>query len=282
VRYVLKEMSIGEVLDVGVNIAKDNFKELFKITLYLLVPLFVIHQLAVFYTIGNPPGMFATQQEQQAFAQSLMNNLPAYFAINGIFLFVLAFFVWPITNAAVIRAVAGVYLDQPISAGNAMKEGLSRILPLLGVAFLVGLVSGFGFLLLFIPGIYLMVRLFLSTYSVIIEGTGPGDAMNRSWKLMNGNMINGIVLGFIVGVANGIIGSIVNVVPEPHLRAVMMGLVQGVTTIGTAATGVVFYFSCRCKHENFDLSVLADAVQHETPGAASNDPSGPGGTAAQG
>jgi len=265
VRYVLKEMTIGEVLDVGVNIAKDNFKPLFKITLILLVPAFIAYQIAIFYCIGNPPGMFASPQEQQAFLQGMTKNIIPYAMINGIFVLSFGFIIWPITNAAMIRAVAGAYLGQPISSGAAFKEGLSRIVPLLGVAFLVGLATWFGIILLIVPGIYFAIRLFLSTYSVVIEGTGPTTAMSRSWKLMEGNMGNGLVLGFIVTMATGMMGGMFSIIPEPHLRAVLMGLVQGVAMIGTAATGVVFYFSCRCKHENFDLSVLADGVGQESP-----------------
>lgn len=276
-RYVLKELNIGEVLDVAVNIVRDNFKPLFMITLYLLVPVFIVYQLAIHAYIGEPPGMFASPQEQQAFLQAFQNNLIPYMIINCTFLIVFGLFVWPITNAAMIRAIAGAYLGQPVSGPAAMKEGLSRILPLLGVTLLVTLATWGGLILLIIPGIYFAVRLFLSTYSVIIEGTGPTAAMGRSWDLMNGNMGNGIVLGLVVLIATGTLGAVANVIPEPHLRAVITSLIQGASMVGTSAAGVVFYFSCRCKHENFDLSILANAVGQEAPPAPDTSGGVPGG-----
>ena len=54
-RYVMKEMTIGEVLDVAVNLVKDNFKPLFMITLYLLVPAFR-HDLLGPGDVGPGPG----------------------------------------------------------------------------------------------------------------------------------------------------------------------------------------------------------------------------------
>ena len=36
-------------------------------------------------------------------------------------------------------------------------------------------------------------------------------------------------------------------------------------TIFASAAFVAFYFSCRCKHEQFDLALLAQSVGAETP-----------------
>ena len=45
----------------------------------------------------------------------------------------------------------------------------------------------------------------------------------------------------------------------------MNAVVAGVLTIFASAAFVVFYFSCRCKHEQFDLALLAQSVGAETP-----------------
>ena len=45
-----------------------------------------------------------------------------------------------------------------------------------------------------------------------------------------------------------------------------MSIVAGVLMIFASAAFVVFYFSCRCKHEQFDLALLAQSVGAETPG----------------
>jgi hypothetical protein len=44
------------------------------------------------------------------------------------------------------------------------------------------------------------------------------------------------------------------------LQIIGSTLLQAVTTIIWTAAGVVFYFSCRCAVENFDLHYLAEAI----------------------
>jgi hypothetical protein len=47
---------------------------------------------------------------------------------------------------------------------------------------------------------------------------------------------------------------------------VVRSILQAIVSFIVAAAWVVFYFSCRCKAENFDLTMLADAVAaEETP-----------------
>jgi hypothetical protein len=44
-------------------------------------------------------------------------------------------------------------------------------------------------------------------------------------------------------------------------------MVQTVTVIYFTAAFVVLYFSCRCKHEHFDLQLLAGGVVSALPAA---------------
>jgi hypothetical protein len=45
-------------------------------------------------------------------------------------------------------------------------------------------------------------------------------------------------------------------------------VIQAMLFIFGAAAGGVFYFSCRCKLENFDLAILAEAVGKAEAGEA--------------
>jgi hypothetical protein len=47
---------------------------------------------------------------------------------------------------------------------------------------------------------------------------------------------------------------------------VVSAIIGGVLAIFASAVFVVFYFSCRCKHEQFDLALLAQSVGVEKPG----------------
>ena len=65
-------------------------------------------------------------------------------------------------------------------------------------------------------------------------------------------------------------------IPQPHLRLIGSVVAQAIITIFATAAFVVFYFSCRCKHENFDLTLLAQSVGVEAPdqGADKTTPKG--------
>ena len=77
---------------------------------------------------------------------------------------------------------------------------------------------------------------------------------------MKGNIGTGFVLGLVVGIINMGIGLGAAIIPQPHAQVVATALAQGIATLLATCSVVVFYFSCRCKAENFDLQVLADAV----------------------
>jgi hypothetical protein len=100
---------------------------------------------------------------------------------------------------------------------------------------------------------------------VVIENVGGVAAMKRSKQLMAGNIGTVFVLGLLVGLINAGITFAANLIPQPHVQVVALALINGVVTIFASAAFVVFYFSCRCKHEQFDLALLAQAVGAETP-----------------
>lgn len=293
-RYVLKEMTIGEVLDVGVNIAKDNFKPLFMITLYILLPMNLVSQILLLSVIPDPPGMFAPMAEQQAYQQTLIKNLMDNVPLFAVLIFA-SMVVTPITYAAIIRSIAGTYLGQPISPGQAIKAGLAVAVPyafihitiamLVSLTIVSGMIPGIaiqnpilailGFFFAIVPALYLATRLYLAPYCLIVEGAGIGSAFSRSWALMKGNIGNGFVLGMIVTMAVAMTNGMAGMIPQRHIAGVLGALIACATVLGSCATSVVFYFSCRCKHENFDLSVLASAVGQEAPPSEMGDSGGP-------
>ena len=100
----------------------------------------------------------------------------------------------------------------------------------------------------------------LAPYVVVVEWKAGSTAMERSKTLMKGNILTGFVLGVVVGVINLGIISGAFVIPQPHVQAVVTAIAQGIVTLLGACSIVVFYYSCRCKFENYDLLFLANAV----------------------
>ena len=77
---------------------------------------------------------------------------------------------------------------------------------------------------------------------------------------MKDNIGKFFLVGLIVALISGSMGGIAGMIMQPHLKVIASALAQAVGTLIGAATGVVFYFSARCQHENFDLTLLAESV----------------------
>ena len=87
---------------------------------------------------------------------------------------------------------------------------------------------------------------------------------------MKGNMGKAFVLLMLISIISGVIGAIGAVIPQPHIAVVVQVALQAVVVMFSAAAMTVFYFSCRCELEDFDLMRLAEAVEANDEGVEPN------------
>ena len=88
---------------------------------------------------------------------------------------------------------------------------------------------------------------------------------------MKGNMLTAFVLGIVLLIIALVMMFIAAIFPAGIVQVLVSGILQGVAVILGAAAGVVLYFSARCKHENFDLTMLAKSVGQEAGAAQAQD-----------
>jgi hypothetical protein len=265
-QYVIKSMGMSEILDQAVNLTKNHFKTLFTICCYLVLPLNLIMNFTVFYlmpVISQNP----TQEEAKRFMQELAAVGIMLAIVSMVYLVIFGLIIWPIANAAMIHAVASEYLGKPVTPGEAIKAGTAKLGAVLGTSVLGGILAGLAMIALIIPGLYLMMRWYfaINGFVPVIEEKSGSDALKRSGELMKDNYGTLFILGFILLIFNGTVGSMANLIPVKSVGIVLQVLLQVVGLMAGASAGVVFYFSARCKHENFDLAILADAVAAESP-----------------
>ena len=74
-----------------------------------------------------------------------------------------------------------------VDLGESLKVGLSRLLAIIGLAILMSLGIGFGFVLLIIPGLILITMWFVATPACVVERLGPFRSMGRSSQLTKGH-----------------------------------------------------------------------------------------------
>lgn len=265
-RYEIRELGLGGILDQAVKLTKNHFGLFLGIVSVLLVPFNLIDGFINLSIMAKlPPN--PTIADILAANQTNMKNLAITFPLLLVALLV----VIPITNAALIHAISSEYLEKPVGVGESLKWALGRILAFIGTWFLVFLAIMGGTLLCFIPGILAAFWFGLATQVVVVEGTSGIAALKRSKQLMTGNIGTLFVLGLLIVIINiGLLLAAI-LIPQPHVQVVATAAIQGVATIFASTATVVFYFSCRCKHEQFDLARLAQSVGLESPPEAPPD-----------
>ena len=255
--YQIRQLSLGGVLDQAIAITKNHFGALFQIVAVTLLPATLINSF--FALVVMPPISFPAQPEE---IQAVLEVLKKYWPVIAAMWFVVIV-ASIMGNAAIVHGLASVYLGKPLTTGVAIKRALGIFWPLVGTSLLVGLAIGVGFLLCYVPGIIFALWFALSTQIVVIEGISGAAAMTRSKALMKGNLGSMFVLSFVILAINAGVGGAIGLIGQPHVQVVLSSLVQCALLIFGTAAQVVFYFSARCKHEQFDLQLLADNVGAE-------------------
>jgi hypothetical protein len=256
-QYEIRALKLGEVLDQAIKLTQNHFKLLFGIMAIGVVPMtFATGLYTHILGFDDPqkmarPGGFDPSQ--------LVALLIGLFVIQFFFLLV----VMPLSNAAVMHALSACYLSQPVTIGESYQVAARRYWSLLGTGLLWMLVLMGGLLLLIIPYFMFMFWYALWQQIVVIEHRGGWDALRRSHALMKGNYGAFFVLILVVGIATGAASGAAGAKPFVFVRLILTSLVQAAVMVFSTAAYVVFYFSCRCKYENFDLEILAQSVEQD-------------------
>jgi hypothetical protein len=248
--YQVRQLSFGEILDQSFKVLKDNFVVLTGIMALFYVPYTLLMSLITPTApsgVPEPPSMGVL--------------LPALLGALAMFA------VMPLSQLAATRAVSEAYLSAPFTLAEAYRAALKSYVPYLGTCLLVGLAL-MGLMLLFIvPGVFFGVAWALVGPVAVVEGTFGTAAMKRSRALTKGNwwrtfgvlFVAAFIAGMVSAGVTAVLGSI------PLLGPALTGVVQSITAAYTSIALVVLYVDLRCRHEDFDLQLLASQVAKGAP-----------------
>jgi len=150
--------------------------------------------------------------------------------IGAIILYLAYIAITAILYVAISYNIYGFYNDNIPSFKASWQRGLSRFWVIIGsmILFLLGVM--FGFILLIIPGLLLMLGWYLATPILAMEDTGPVDTLARSWNLSKGSK-RWILLFFVVlGVISAILQTIFGLIAMPFGNQAL-ALLEGGSTI---------------------------------------------------
>lgn len=266
--YEIKPLGVGGILDQAVQLLKNHLGLFLGISMCISVPFGLVTN---FVMLGIAPELSQnpTPEEIEAVQQDIFSN----FAIIMGMSFVSLIIVYPLTTGAMIHAVASEYLGKPTTVGASIGRALRVFFPLLWTSLLMFLLVYVGLLFCIIPGFYFLVRYSLSSHAVVLDDLNGSAALKRSSSLLlhdrtkNYNTL--VLLWLLLGVIGFAINMLSGFVPQQHVAIVVAVLLQAVNGAFGAAAFAVFYFSCRCKAENFDLELLAETMHLETQAAES-------------
>jgi hypothetical protein len=171
---------------------------------------------------------------------------------------------------SVLLTVAAVFLTvreirgQRASVGEALRIGLGRVLPVLGVAILVSLAIGLGFIALVVPGLILLVMFWVAVPVAVVEQPGVLASLRRSAALTRGHrwkifaillIMMLIAIGFspLAGIAAWLISSVFGtfgIVVADYLWSIVVGSISAVMP-------AVTYHHLRAVKEGTDIDQLA-------------------------
>ena len=198
-----------------------------------------------------------------------------WLALGLIFGTVLVYFVsQTFATAGLVHAVSRIYLGKKTSISQAFSAVKKRFWSLALAQTIVAVLAGVGTVLCLIPGIYVLVTFMIVVPTVMLEKMSGTNAIERSFKLIDGYRWQALgillvlfVVGFGIGVA--LSGFLIPLMlmsenPDSPLIHSLSGLAQTLSQTLSAPLGAIaatlLYYDMRIRKEGFDLELLEQSL----------------------
>ncbi len=242
-----QRFEIGRVLSTSISVFIRNLVPFAVITFLIGIP-YILISLWSASSIGDI----------QAAAQT--GALPSGFwgmiAVGGI--------IFLLTNTLSQAAITyGTVMDlrgQKASFGDCLGRGLAMLPRVIAAAFLASIGMGIGFLLLFIPGLILLLMWWVFVPAIVVEGVGVFESFGRSRGLTSGHRwgIFGLlvlvgILQWVVLLVAGFIGAALGSIGAEILNLI----VALVFTAFASVLAAVGYYFLRAEKEGIVIDDIA-------------------------
>ena len=246
--YNIRPLSFGEILDSAFSVFRDNFVLLAGIALIVGVPVETI-----------------TSAAAKAHSSVL-------FVIGSL----LAPIFEPVMLVAFTVAVASIYLDRPVTIGDAYRSVGKVFAPFFGTLLLTDLLLMLGLLALIVPGIYFGVCWSLVFPVMIVEHRFGMMALRRSRQLVTGVWWRTVGIFLVAALIARIPALVLSMIWSfiPILGIVLTAATSSIAQTYSLVVIVIYYFDRRCRIEDFDLRLLAEQIRADgTADAVTAQPS---------
>ncbi|MDG1707399.1 MAG: hypothetical protein P8H03_01485 [Emcibacteraceae bacterium] len=143
----------------------------------------------------------------------------------------------------------GTLSNQEYQGGPYLTRILSILFPMIGLCLVMGVFIGIGFLLLIIPGIYLMLKYYVALPVKIIENRSIFDTMSRSDDLTNGHKMSVfftvmivfvVIFIFMFGATMLLLGSLTTAEDLSLLQSPFYLIISSILNAAFSIFGIIF------------------------------------------
>lgn len=258
----LRPLSAGQTLGAALGVYSGNALQLWAAVAVVVVPLELIELIIRLSSI--PSGSFVHD------GTLYTNNLTTASSGLGASLVValIGGLAQLLAIGAVFRLVLDDYLGRHTSVQESFEFAADRLLSLLWIAILVAVLVGIGFVLLLLPGVYLLVAFSVAIPVLMAEGIKGMRALTRSRQLVSGRWwatFGRLFIAWLLLVVLSLVFAAVNVASALSVSSVTVYLVVNTVVAGitailtapfTAAVATVIYIDLRVRKEGADRDQL--------------------------
>lgn len=192
------ELKLFHLLAFAKKIYSQNLKTILLITLVVFFPINIVLALLAnnLVDIGASINLIAIQQNQDLL-EKFMNSpeLSQIMTYNTLYMIIQLFFA-PLGIMAAAKVTQNSLNGEKIAYKEAILESFSKAGTAIISIFVSLIMTSIGFLCLFIPGIFLTVVWYFSTYAIMLSDKKAISSLGYSMNLVHGNFLK--VLGTII------------------------------------------------------------------------------------
>ncbi|MDX8339092.1 hypothetical protein SLH46_07855 [Draconibacterium sp. IB214405] len=241
-----KQRDVGVIISDSFDFLKQEAKPLLRMIGIYVLPFVILYAGAQVYFQRNVLSKFDLTNPE-----SLMADIGPFYLNLFMFMF------FGLFVQSLLVGTFYSYLEAYIKHGKGNFQ-LTDISPkffansllALGASFIFAIIVFFGAMMCLIPGLYFANTFSLAVFILIFEKKGISDALSRSWRLVNTNWWNtlllnivGVIIFYVVGLVLSIPAMIMGVSPSlfsneitnpadyPNWYWVLNGISSVITTI---------------------------------------------------
>jgi MFS family permease len=265
----MRPLSIGELLDAAIKIVRRQAGQLYRIVLYVVVP---VQVLAIVVAAATASDSSTTTSTSVFDGRTTTTTQSAGSVTATLVVGILSSIATLIATAAMVKAISDTWVGKQPDWRESLREARRRTLALIWLVIVVAVVVGLGFVALIIPGIWLLVPCALAFPALMVEGCKGFKAIGRGRRLVKGRWFStagAIFLGyFLASILGFMLGALVGAVfltqGDSSGFAVGNAIASSIATVATvpfnAAIITLAYYDLRVRKEGFDLELLAQGL----------------------